>query len=234
MTGIIPRKALDLVAVTHEDDATDDISIRMEHARRLHVALAHVDPKTLLVHPDDNGTSLLVRTRECGHGFTIGTTLARRFDASILTDGMLTDMLDVVLVALDRYGTIDPRQEEHDRRCHDVMECVLHDHAESEPDQTAEQIQLAAPCPWSPACADVGAWTDVDWQESYRDLPEGANDHVTTSVETSVDAGGRVRINARLVVWLQQDIVERGPMDAMRRLRVQSEILRGAPFPRRA
>lgn len=234
MTVDVRRANRDVVVVTSEDDAVNDISIRMEHARRLHVALAHVDPRTLLVHPNDNGTSLLVRTRDCDHGFTIGTTLARRFDASLLTDDMLTDMLDIVLVALDRYGTIDPRQEEHDRRCHDVMECVLHDHAESEPGQTPEQIQLAAPCPWSPACADVGAWTDVDWLESYRDLPEGAHDHIATSVETSVDAGGRMRINARLAVWLREDILERGPMDAMRRLRLESEILRSVPFPSRA
>lgn len=233
MTVDVGPAARDVVVVTSEDDAVDDLSIRMGHARRMHDVLKDVDPKTLLVHPDDNGTFLLVRTAGARHAIRIGTTLARRFDASLLTDEMLERMLEVVVVALDRYGTVDPRQDEHDRRCRAVMDCVLHDHASSEPDQTVQQVQFASPCPWSPACADVGASSDDDWHESYRDLPEAAGDHVARSVEISIDGNGRIQISAMVAVWLLEDVMDRESVDAMGRLRLQSEILNGHPFPSR-
>lgn len=231
MTGPIKTTPRDIVAVTHEDDAYDDLSIRMRHAHRMIDALSFHEPERLQVNVVGDGTYLAIRTHDAAHELTVGTTMARRFDASLLTPATIATTLEVVTIALERYGTVDRRTEEHLRRQDAIIDCILHDHAVLGGDLVVEQALLASPCPWSDALAQVGGWTADDWEEPSLSLPEGSSSYLPQSVSTSIDAGGRIRIMANVRDRLEDAIRTRGIVDTMGRLRLQSDILRAEPFP---
>ena len=231
MTGPLTAALRDVVAVTDEDDAYDDLSIRMRHAHRMIDALSFHEPERLQINVVVGGTHLTIRTHDAAHELTIGTTMARRFDASLLTPAMIVTTLEVVTIALERYGTIDRRTEEHLRRQDAVIDCILHDHAVLGGDLVVEQALLASPCPWSHAMAQVGGWTADDWDEPSLAIPEGSSSYLPQSVSTSIDADGRIRIMANVRTRLEDAIRSRGIVDTMGRLRLQSDVLRAEPFP---
>jgi hypothetical protein len=228
----MPSVALrDVVAITDEDDAYDDISIRMRHAQSMVDALSFHDPDRLRVNIVGDGTHLTLRTHDGRGELTIGTTMGRRFDASALTPTATATILEVVTIALERYGTIDRRTEEHLRRQDAVIDCLLHDHAALGGGMTVEQLLLASPCVWSDAYAQAGGWTADDWDEPSLTLPEGAHSYLPQSVSTSIDADGRIRIMANVRTRLEDAIRTQGIVDTMGRLRLQSDVLRAEPFP---
>lgn len=231
MTAMPSVAPWDIVAITDEDDAYEDISIRMRHAQRMIDALSFHDPDRLRVNTVGDGTHLTVRTQDGGGELTIGTTMGRRFDATALTPSTIATILEVVTIALERYGTIDRRTEEHLRRQDAVIDCILHDHAALGGDLVVEQALLASPCPWSNALAQVGGWIADDWEEPPQALPEGSSSYLAQSVSTSIDADGRIRIMANVRTRLEDAIRTRGIVDTMGRLRLQSDVLRAEPFP---
>ena len=231
MTGSRSTALRDIVVITDEDDAYDDISIRMRHAQRMIDALSFHDPDRLRVNIVGDGTHLTVRTHDGGGEMTIGTTMGRRFDSTALTPSAIATMLETITIALERYGTIDRRTEEHLRRQDAVIDCILHDQAALEGDLVVEQALLASACPWSDALAQVGGWTADDWDEPSPTLPEGSHSYLPQSVSTSIDASGRIRIMANVRTRLEDAIRTRGIVDTMGRLRLQSDVLRAEPFP---
>jgi hypothetical protein len=231
MTGPLTAALRDVVAITDEDDAYEDISIRMRHAQRMIDALSFHDPDRLRVNTVGDGTHLTMRTHDGSGELTIGTTMGRRFDRAALTPSAIATIQEVVTIALERYGTIDRRAEEHLRRQDAVIDCILHDHAALGGDLVVEQALLASPCPWSDALAQVGGWTADDWEEPPQTLPEGSSSYLAQSVSTSIDADGRIRIMANVRTRLEDAIRTRGIVDTMGRLRLQSDVLRAEPFP---
>jgi len=231
MTASATFRAQDVVCVTSEDDAVEDLSVRMEHARRLADALRSVDPASLVVHPCDNSVSLLVRAPGLERGLKIGTTLGRRFRADPMDAETTARMLEIVQVALDRYGTIDPRQEETDRRARTVFACVLSEQTVLMPDLDIDQMLMASDCPWSPIAANLGGWEHDEWSEPFVDMPEGTSAYMPCATETSIDQHGRTTVSAHTFRWLGWDEEDAKPIDAMARLRLQSELLRSDGFP---
>ena len=228
MHALVPR---DIVAVTDEDDAYEDISIRMTHAQRMIDMLSFHDPARIRMNVVGDGTHMALRTHDGRGELTIGTTMGRRFDAAASTPQTTATVLEVVTIALERYGTIDRRTDEHTRRQDAVIDCLLHDHAALGSGMKVEQALLASPCPWSDAFAQLGGWTADDWDEPPQSLPEGAPSYLPQSVRTSIDAGGRIRIMANVSIRLEDAIRTRGIVDTMERIRLQSDVLRAEPFP---